>query len=99
MLSGRLREDLVNLAGMVRFHSKVVWIIGGDGPTYGLSASFTAVQAEVCTLLRAEGHVVWTGAQMVLDLAPWPHRRTSNRLDKLHFEGTTKPWRLCSSTC
>ena len=77
-LCGKLREDLVRLANMLRCHSKVVWIIGGDGPTYGLSPSFTAVQAEVCTLLRAEGQVVWTGANMVNDLAEWVHVREDN---------------------
>ena len=45
MFSGKLRQDLINVASMVNFHSKVIWIIGGDGPTYGLDASFTAVDS------------------------------------------------------
>jgi hypothetical protein len=52
MLSGQLRDDLIAVAKMLRFHSKVIWVIGGHGPTYGLSSSFAAVQAEVCSLLR-----------------------------------------------
>jgi hypothetical protein len=67
MLSGKLRNDLVEIAQMVRFHSKVIWVIGGHTTTYGLSASFYEIQAEVCTLLRSQGQVVWTGAPMVLD--------------------------------
>ena len=52
MLSGKLRQDLVRLANMLRYHSKVVWIIGGHGPTCGLHPSFAEVQQEVCALLK-----------------------------------------------
>ena len=77
---------------MLRFHSKVIWIVGGRPPTYGLSSSFTAVQAEVCSLLRVEGQIVWTGAPMVVELANWPHYRKDGKVDKWHFEenGDTK---------
>jgi hypothetical protein len=68
MLSGKLKKDLVNLANMLRYHSKVVWIIGGHGPRYGLHPSFTEVQQQVCALLRAEGQVVWTAQRWSMSL-------------------------------
>ena len=50
---------------MCKFHSKGIWVVGGDGPTYGLNESLTAAQTKVCQLLRDEGEVVWAGANTV----------------------------------
>jgi len=86
MLSGALRRDIISTARMLRFHSKVIWIVGGDGSTYGLNPSFTAAQSEVCELLRSEGQVVWTGIDMVRELARFPHYREDGRIDQWHYE-------------
>ena len=55
MASGALRKDLIRTPMMLKFHHKVIWIIGGVGPAYGLNDTFTAAQAEICELLRQEG--------------------------------------------
>jgi hypothetical protein len=88
MLSGDLQKDLVNFVRMVRYHTKVIWVIGGHGPTYNLHPSFTEVQQQVCALLRAEHQVVWTGAALVYELREYPHIREDLRLDPWHFVST-----------
>ena len=69
-----LRQDLINVARMLRFHSKVIWIIGGDGPTYQLhilhSGASTSVRAP---RVRRSGRVDWCryGARLS-EMAPFP---------------------------
>jgi hypothetical protein len=46
MLSGKLRDDLIAVAKLLRFHSKVIWVIGGHAETYMAWASHSATRKQ-----------------------------------------------------
>ena len=66
---------------MAKFHSGIVWLIGGDAKTYGLPDSFARSQREVIRFLKSLGEVCWNGQAMVRELSPFKHVKEDGRLD------------------